>query len=79
MHFTINYTSTSSSSTLPVISLGFTIFDEIFACVTVCDRFFFNPTTEVVTFRLRGCCVLGVLLLPEFTRLGHEYQDLLSS
>ena len=39
---------------------------------------FFNPTIEVVTFRLRGWCVLGVFLLPAFTRLGHERQDLLS-
>ena len=30
---------------------------------------------KVVTFRLRGWCVLGVFL---FTRLGHERQDLLS-
>ena len=47
---------------------------EIFAYVTV----FFNPTIKVVTFRLRGWCVLGVFLLPAFTRLGHERQDLLS-
>ena len=38
---------------------------------------FFNPTIKVVTFRLRGWCVLGVFLLPAFTRLGHERQDLL--
>ena len=31
--------------------------------------FFFNPTIKVVTFRLRGWCVLGVFLLPAFTRL----------
>ena len=47
---------------------------EIFAYVTV----FFNPTIKVVTFRLHGWCVLGVFLLPAFTRLGHERQDLLS-
>ena len=40
--------------------------------------FFFNPTIKVVAFRLRGWCVLGVFLLPAFTRLGHERQDLLS-
>ena len=40
---------------------------------------FFNPTIEVVTFRLRGWCMLGVFLLPAFTRLGHERRDLLSS
>ena len=43
----------------------------------LCDRFF-NPTIKVVTFRLRGWCVLGVFLLPAFTRQGHEHQDLLS-
>ena len=47
---------------------------EIFAYVTV----FSNPTIKVVTFRLRGWCVLGVFLLLAFTRLGHERQDLLS-
>ena len=57
----------------PAIALGFTILGEIFACVTI-----FNPTIKVVTFRLRGWCVLGVFLLPAFTRLGHERQDLLS-
>ena len=39
---------------------------------------FFNPTIKVVTFRLRGWCVLGVFLLSAFTRQGHERQDLLS-
>ena len=39
---------------------------------------FFNPTTEVVTFHLRGWYMLGVVLLPAFTRLEHECQDLLS-
>ena len=39
---------------------------------------FFNATIKVVTFRLRGWCVLDVFLLPAFTRLGHERQDLLS-
>ena len=37
---------------------------------------FFNPTFEVVTFRLRGWCMLDVFLLPAFSRLGHECQDL---
>ena len=41
-------------------------------------RPFFNPTIKVVTFCLHGWCVLGVFLLPTFTRLGHERQDLLS-
>ena len=47
---------------------GSPLLGEIFAYVTV----FFNPTIKVVTFRLRGWCVLGVFLLPAFTRLGHE-------
>ena len=58
----------------PALSLGFTIWGEIF-CVR--DRLF-NPTIEVVAFRLRGWCMLGVFLLPAFTRLGHERQDFLS-
>ena len=49
---------------------GSPLLGEIFAYVTV-----FNPTIKVVTFRLRGWCVLGVFLLPAFTRLGHERQE----
>ena len=41
--------------------------------------FFLIPTVEVVTFRLPGWCMLGVFLLPAFTRLEHERQDLLRS
>ena len=52
---------------------GSPLLGEIFAYVTV-----FYPTVKVVTFHLRGWCVLGVFLLPAFTRLGHERQDLLS-
>ena len=37
---------------------------------------FFNPTTVQFTFRLRGWCMLGVFLLPPFTRIRHECQDL---
>ena len=40
--------------------------------------FCFNPTTKAVTFHHRRRCMLGVLLLPAFTHLGHECQDLLS-
>ena len=47
---------------------------ERFAYVTV----FYNSTIEVVTFCLRGCCMLGVFLLPAFIRLGRVCQDLLS-
>ena len=35
--------------------------------------------SRVVTFCLRGLCMLGVFLLPAFTRQGHERQELLSS
>ena len=58
----------------PAISLGFTTFWVRFLRKWP----FFNPTIKVVTFRLHGWCVLGVFLLPAFTRLGHERQDLLS-
>ena len=62
----------------PARSLGFTIWGEIFANVTVLGffLFFFNPTIEVVTFHLRGWCMLGAFLLPAFTRLGHDCQDI---
>ena len=63
----------SSSAAFPAISLRFTIYDEIFAHVSV-----FNPTTEVVTLRLSGWRILGAFLLPAFTRLGNECRDLLS-
>ena len=86
MGFGSKLPSSSSSSASPTIFLGFTFFGEIFAYVTVfccccycfVFLFFLNPTTEVVTFRLRGWCMLEVFLLPAFTRLGHECQDLLS-
>ena len=53
---------------------GSPLWGEISAYVTG----FFNPTIKEVTFHLRGWCMLGVFLLPAFTRLGHERQDLLS-
>ena len=40
------------------ILLSLTSFGEILAYVTV-----FNPTIEVVTFRLRGLCMLGVFFV----------------
>ena len=58
----------------PQVSLGFTILGEILASVTI----FFGPTIEVVTFFLRGWCMLGVFVLPAFSHLGHESQDLWS-
>ena len=57
------------------VVVGLDFFFFFFFCV--CDRFI-NPTTEVVTFRLCGWCMLGVFLLLAFTRLGHECQDLLN-
>ena len=36
---------------------------------------FSNPTIEVVPFGLHGWYMLGMFLLPAFTRLGHECQD----
>ena len=51
--------STSSSAFPSYISgvhhLGWDFF--------VCDCFFFNPTIEVVTFHLRGWCMLGVFFV----------------
>ena len=38
----------------------------------------FYLTTEVITFCLHGWCMLGMFLLLAFTRLGHEFQDLMS-
>ena len=38
----------------------------------------FTPTVEVVSFRLRGQCALGMSLLLTFTCLGHECQGILS-
>ena len=63
------------------IALGVHILGEIFC---VYDRFFFfffffKPAIEVFTFRLLVWCMLGVFLLPAFTRLGHECQDLFKS
>ena len=58
----------------PAIFLGFTVLGKICAYVTI-----FNPTIEVATFRLREWCMLGVFLLPAFTCLQRECQDLLSS
>ena len=67
-------TSSSSSSAFPSYISGVHHFWVRFLRMWP----FFNPTIKVVTFRLRGWCLLGVFLLPAFTRLGHECQDLLS-
>ena len=72
----------SFSSAFPAISLGFTFL--LLLCSQLylwCSPFWmrilrisslFNQTIEVVTFCLCGWCMLGVLLLPAFTCLGHE-------
>ena len=52
---------------------GFFFFFLFFALFFV----FFNPAIEVVTFRLRGWCMLCVFLLPAFNHLRHGRQDLL--
>ena len=41
-------------------------------------RFLFSPAIEVIIFRLRTCCMLGVFLSLVFPRQGHECQDVLS-
>ena len=63
-----------SSFLSPALSLGFTILGEIFVRVTV-----FDPAVEDVTFRLRGWCLLGIILLLAFTGQGHECQNLWSA
>ena len=77
-----------SSSAFPAVSQGFTIllilrfqlhlWGQPFWVRLLLMWWFFNPTIEVVTFGLCEWCVLGVFLLPAFTLLGHECQDLLS-
>ena len=62
--------TSSSSSVFPAISLGFSIFGEIFVWL------FFQSNHR--GSYIRGWCMLGVILLLAFTRLGHECQDLLS-
>ena len=57
----------SASSAFPSCISGAYLFGWDFC---VCDHFF-NPAFELVTFRLRGWCMLGVFLLPAFTCLGH--------
>ena len=64
----------SSSSALSVISLGSPFWVR---CLRMLP--FFNPTIELVTYCLHGWCMLGVFLLPAFTHLGREYQDLFES
>ena len=50
----------------PAISLGLTIWGEIFAYVTV-----FNPTTEVATFRLHGLFnKTNIGIVPVLSNLG---------
>ena len=40
--------------------------------------FFFKESIQVVTFRLRGKCMVGVFLLPVFSQLGYDRRDLCS-
>ena len=63
--------TSSSSSAFPAVSLGFTMFGEIFAYVIALGCLgFFYPTREVATSPLHGWCMLGVFLWSAFTRLG---------
>ena len=48
------------------------LWDSLFLVRLVRMWPFYNLTIEVVTFCLRGWCVLGVFLFPVFTRLGLE-------
>ena len=70
----VKESSSSSSSAFPSYTSGVHHFWVWFLRMWP----FSNPTIKLVTFRLRGWCVLGMFLLPAFTRLGHERQDLLS-
>ena len=58
---------------VPSLISGVHLFGELFAYGT-----FFNPTKEVATICPLGWCKLGVFLLPAFTCVGHECQDLMS-
>ena len=60
---------------IPSYTAGVHLFWVRFFCI--CDDFLKNPTIEVATSHLCGWCTLGVFLLPSFTSLGHECQDLL--
>ena len=86
-YFISRRSSSSSSSAFPVRSLGFNIFGVqllrmwpvfLFLFLFFVFWFFFNPAIEVITFRRRGWCILGVFLMPAFTCLGHECQNVLS-
>ena len=70
--------SSSSSYAFPSYISGVYYFSSRCLCMWPVFVFFFNPTIEVVTFRIFGWFMLGVCLLPAFTCLGNECQDLLS-
>ena len=81
----------SSSSAIPAMSLGFgwdlcvhSVFVDGVCLACFCYQHWhkcqdheslYDRTIEVVTFCLRGWCVLGVFLLPAFPRPGHKCQD----
>ena len=66
-----------SSSAFPPTSLGFTILGEIFAYVTGCCCCLFvvvvvvvfTPTTEIVTFRRRGCGLYSICSVKWYVNL----------
>ena len=61
----------------PHFRCDFCVCDRCCCCCCWVFCFFFNPTIEVVAFRLRGWCMLDVFLLPAFMCLGRECQYLL--
>ena len=57
----------------PAMSLGFCTLGEMFAHVTC-----FNPTIEIVTFRLCGWCFLGAFvasIYPSKTRISESFES----
>ena len=77
--FSSSSSSYASSCEYPATSVAFSIFwRDVCRMWPFLFLFFFNPTIEVVTFRLRGFCMLDAFLLPAFARQGHECQDLMS-
>ena len=66
--------TSSSSSAFPIYISG--VHHFWVRCLNMWP--FLNPTIEVVIFHLHGWYMLGVFLLPAFTRLGNECQDLSS-
>ena len=67
-----------ATSLLPLLRSKLRLWSSPFLVRSLRMLPFLNPTMKIVTFRLPGWCMLSVFLLPTFTRLGYECQDLLS-